>query len=160
MEGKDYAIVNGSNQGEMPVSFKAETNGTYTLSWDTQNGEFSFLHLIDNITGVEVDMLDNDHYTFEGLASDYASRFYILFNNPNVEPGGNGNGNGNGEIAYFDGYGWIVNGEGVLELIDVTGRVLYREYLAGDMNRIHLDNFKTGAYVLKLGDMTQKIIIK
>ena len=157
----DYKLLFTPEEAQrVAVFFNTKKDGTYTLSWDTQNGEFSFLHLIDNITGVEVDMLDNDHYTFEGLASDYASRFYILFNNPNVEPGGNGNGNGNGEIAYFDGYGWIVNGEGVLELIDVTGRVLYREYLAGDMNRIHLDNFKTGVYVLKLGDMTQKIIIK
>ena len=157
----DYKLLFTPEEAQrVAVFFNTKKDGTYTLSWDTQNGEFSFLHLIDNITGVEVDMLDNDHYTFEGLASDYASRFYILFNNPNVEPGGNGNGNGNGEIAYFDGYGWIVNGEGILELIDVTGRVLYREYLAGDMNRIHLDNFKTGAYVLKLGDMTQKIIIK
>ena len=158
---QDYKLLFTPEEAQrVAVFFNTKKDGTYTLSWDTQNGEFSFLHLIDNITGVEVDMLDNDHYTFEGLASDYASRFYILFNNPNVEPGGNGNGNGNGEIAYFDGYGWIVNGKGVLELIDVTGRVLYREYLAGDMNRIHLDNFKTGVYVLKLGDMTQKIIIK
>ena len=157
----DYKLLFTPEEAQrVAVFFNTKKDGTYTLSWDTQNGEFSFLHLIDNITGVEVDMLDNDHYTFEGLASDYASRFYILFNNPNEEPGGNGNGNGNGEIAYFDGYGWIVNGEGILELIDVTGRVLYREYLAGDMNRIHLDNFKTGVYVLKLGDMTQKIIIK
>lgn len=142
------------------VFFNTKQDGTYTLSWDTQNGEFSFLRLIDNITGVEVDMLNNDHYTFEGHATDYASRFYILFNNPNEEPGGNGNGFGNDNFAYYDGFGWIVNGEGILELIDVTGRVLYRENLAGDMNRVHLDNYKTGVYVLKLGDMTQKIIIK
>ena len=157
----DYKLLFTPEEAQrVAVFFSTKKDGTYTLSWDTQNGEFSFLRLIDNITGVEVDMLNNDHYTFDANASDYASRFYILFNNPNEEPGGNGNGNGNGEIAYFDGYGWIVNGEGILELIDVTGRVLYREYLAGDMNRIHLDNFKTGVYVLKLGDMTQKIIIK
>ena len=158
---QDYKLLFTPEEAQrVAVFFSTKKDGTYTLNWDTQNGEFNFLRLIDNITGVEVDMLNNDHYTFEGHASDYASRFYILFNNPNEEPGGNGNGNGNGEIAYFDGYGWIVNGEGFLELIDVTGRVLYRQYLAGDMNRVQLDNFKTGVYVLKLGDMTQKIIIK
>ncbi|MBR3710033.1 MAG: choice-of-anchor J domain-containing protein [Bacteroidales bacterium] len=157
----DYKLLFTPEEAQrVAVFFNAKKDGTYTLSWDTQNGEFSFLRLIDNITGVEVDMLNNDHYTFEGHATDYASRFYILFNNPNVEPGGNANGYGNGNFAYNDGYGWIVNGEGLLELIDVTGRVLYRQYLAGDMNRVHLDNYKTGVYVLKLGDMTQKIIIK
>ena len=142
------------------VFFNAKTDDTYTITWNTENGEFSFLRLIDNITGVEVDMLNNDHYTFEGHATDYASRFYILFNNPNEEPGGNGNGEGNDNFAYYDGYGWIVKGEGILQLVDVTGRVLYQEYLAGDMNRVHLDNFKTGVYVLQLADKTQKIIIK
>lgn len=158
---QDYKLLFTPEEAQrVAVFFSTKKDGTYTLSWDTQNGEFNFLRLIDNITGVEVDMLDNDHYTFEGHASDYASRFYILFNNPNVEPGGNANGYGNGNFAYNDGYGWIVNGEGLLELIDVTGRVLYRQYLAGDMNRVQLDNFKTGVYVLKLGDLTQKIIIK
>ena len=158
----DYKLLFTPAEAQrVAVFFNTKTDGTYNLTWDTQNGEFSFLRLIDNITGVEVDMLNNDHYTFEGHATDYASRFYILFNNPNEEPGGNGNGNGNGDnFAYYDGYGWIINGEGILQLVDVTGRILYREYLAGDMNRIHLDNIKAGVYVLQLGDKTQKIVIR
>ena len=32
VEGKDYAIVNAGEMGEMPVSFKAAENGTYSLS--------------------------------------------------------------------------------------------------------------------------------
>ena len=158
---KDYKLLFTPAEAQrVAMFFTAKTDDTYTLTWNTENGEFSFLRLIDNITGVEVDMLNNDHYTFEGHATDYAARFYILFNNPNEEPGGNGNGEGNGNFAYYDGYGWIINGEGILQLVDVTGRVLYQEYLAGDMNRVHLDNFKAGVYVLLLGDKAQKIVIK
>ena len=29
---RDYAVVSADNQGEMPVSFKAKENGTYTLT--------------------------------------------------------------------------------------------------------------------------------
>ena len=34
MEGKDYAVVNAEPIGEMPVSFKAEENGSYTIGID------------------------------------------------------------------------------------------------------------------------------
>ena len=160
-EQNDYKLLfTPAEANRVAVFFNTKEDGKYTLTWDTQNGEFSFLRLIDNITGVECDMLNNDHYTFEGHATDFAARFYILFNNPNEEPGGNGNGEGNGNFAYYDGYGWLIYGEGILQLVDVTGRVLYQEYLAGDMNRVHLDNFKAGVYVLQLEDKTQKIIIK
>ena len=160
-EQNDYKLLfTPAEANRVAVFFNTKEDGTFTLTWDTQNGEFSFLRLIDNITGVECDMLRNDHYTFEGHATDFASRFYILFNNPNEEPGGN-NGNGNdNNFAYYDGYGWIVNGEGILQLVDVTGRVLHSEYLAGDMNRVHLDNLRAGVYVLLLGDKSQKIVIK
>ena len=160
-EQKDFKLLFTPAEAQrVAVFFTAKTDGKYTLTWDTQNGEFSFLRLIDNITGTECDMLSTDHYTFDAQKTDFASRFYILFNNPNEEPGNNSNDDGNGNFAYYDGYGWIINGEGILQLVDVTGRVLYSKYLAGDMNRVHLDNFKTGVYVLQLGGKTQKIIIK
>ena len=34
-DGKDYAVVNAETTGEMPVNFKAEENGTYTLTVST-----------------------------------------------------------------------------------------------------------------------------
>ena len=160
-EKNDYKLLFTPAEAQrVAVCFKPGEDGTYTLTWDTQNGEFSFLRLIDNISGVECDMLNNDHYTFEASAYDYASRFYILFNNPNEDDPNNGhNNNGNG-FAYNDGYGWIVYGEGILELVDVTGRVLYTEMLHGDMNRVSFDRFTPGVYVLMLGDKSQKIVIK
>ena len=157
-EQKDYKLLFTPAEAQrVAVFFKADEDGTYTLTWDTQNGKFDFLRLIDNITGTEFDMLSHDHYTFEGHATDYAARFYVLFNNPNEEDQGD---TGEKPMAYNDGHGWIVNGSGQLELIDVAGHVLYSKYLAGDMNRVHFDQFATGVYVLKLNDKTQKIVIK
>lgn len=157
-EQKDYKLLFTPAEAQrVAVFFKADEDGTYTLTWDTQNGKFDFLRLIDNVTGTEFDMLSHDHYTFEGHATDYAARFYVLFNNPNEEDQGD---TGEKPMAYNDGHGWIVNGSGQLELIDVAGHVLYSKYLAGDMNRVHFDQFATGVYVLKLNDKTQKIVIK
>ena len=41
----------------MLVNFKAEENGTYTISVDVDNVEMDYLHLIDNLTGDDIDLL-------------------------------------------------------------------------------------------------------
>ena len=56
-DGKDYAIVSVGNMGEIPLNFKANENGTYTISVDVDNVEMAYLHLIDNMTGADVDLL-------------------------------------------------------------------------------------------------------
>ena len=53
-DNKDYAVVYANSEGEMPVSFKAEKNGTYTISFETEGVEMTYLHLIDNMTGTDV----------------------------------------------------------------------------------------------------------
>jgi hypothetical protein len=79
-EGKDFAIVSTkSNKGETPVSFKAENNGTYTLNFTNEGVSFTYLHLIDSMTGNDVDLLANPSYTFEARTSDNASRFRLVF---------------------------------------------------------------------------------
>ncbi|MBO6026332.1 MAG: fibronectin type III domain-containing protein, partial [Bacteroidales bacterium] len=88
-EGKDYAVVNAGEQGEMPVNFKAAENGTYTLSFTAQDVDFSYLHLIDNMTGNDVDLLSNPSYTFDAQNTDYASRFKLVFAQGNSNTGDN-----------------------------------------------------------------------
>ncbi len=48
----------------MPLNFKANKNGTYTLSFTTdvissaaKKSLFTYLHLIDNLTGADIDLL-------------------------------------------------------------------------------------------------------
>ena len=77
---KDYAVVRSANEAEMPVSFKAEKSGSYTFNVETEGVEMNYLHLIDNMTGADVDLLQTPSYTFEASSSDYESRFRLVFN--------------------------------------------------------------------------------
>ena len=159
VDGKDYAVTHAEEQGEMPVNFKAAESGTYTLSFNTENVEFGYLHLIDNLTGNDVDLLANPSYTFEANANDYASRFKLMFST-----------NGNDEINASEQFAFINNGEIILngingsttvQLFDVTGRMISS---TNGANRISTENMAAGVYMLRLANgnnvKTQKIVIK
>ena len=158
---KDYSILfTEEGTQRVPVWFKTQEDGVYTMTWETYHGNFSSLRLIDNLTGVNYDMLSNDSYTFEASASDYASRFYITFactgvDEENIEHEDN--------FAFFDGSEWIINGKGQLEVIDMMGRVLYAEMLTSDQNRVRLD-YAPGVYLIRVIDnkhvKTQKVIVR
>lgn len=161
LEGQNYGLLFAPEGTErVPVHFRTREDGTFTLTWQTMHGTFTNLMLVDNLTGVRVDMLRNDHYTFEGSVDDYAARFYITFNVTDVEEL-----NGDGEqFAWFDGNDWIINGKGQLQVIDVTGRVLQTAFVSGEQTRLHLDGVAAGVYVMRLTNGTQsvsqKIVVK
>ena len=75
----DYAVVRGEGKGELPISFKAESDGSYTLSISNEGVSFAYLHLIDNLTGANIDLLAQPEYTFESQAGDFAKRFTITY---------------------------------------------------------------------------------
>ena len=153
VEGKDYAITNAEAQGEMPVSFKAENNGSYTLSFSNENVEFGYLHLIDNMTGEDVNLLETPSYSFEAKTTDYASRFKLVFST--------GNGVNEESFAFISDGNIILNGEGMLQVVDVMGRIMMQEENA---TSVSTSGMTPGVYVLRLinGDSvkTQKIVIK
>ena len=87
-EGKDYGALFAQSSGEVPVSFVAKTDGSYTLSFAIEGVSFSYLHLVDNLTGENVDLLDTAAlrqaqgpltYTFEAHSGDPVSRFTIVY---------------------------------------------------------------------------------
>ena len=149
VNGKDYAVATVESFGEMPVNFKAESNGTFTLNFTSDNVSFDYLHLIDNMTGDEVDLLVNPAYTFSATTSDYESRFKLVFATGNAS---------NSDFAYVSNDNLIVNGEGLLKVIDMTGRVIATEQISG-VSSVKL-NAAAGVYVLQLNDKTQKIVVK
>ena len=162
MDDQDYSILfTKEGTQRVPVWFKTSEDGVFTLTWNTYHGNFTSLRLVDNLTGVNYDMLSNDSYTFEASADDYASRFYITFSCTGVdeemtEESGDA-------FAFFDGSEWIINGKGQLEVIDITGRVLQTEKLTSDQNRIYL-NYAPGVYMIRVIDnknvKTQKVIVR
>ena len=159
-EGKDYAAATiAEAAGEMPVNFKAATNGTYTINVSTKGIEANYLHLIDNRTGVDVDLLQTPSYTFEASKSDYACRFRLVFSASNNNESHNENFGfiSNGNLMILG-----IEGEATLQMIDVTGRILSSETFSGDFNKAV--NAKAGLYMLRLiqGEnvRTQKIVVR
>jgi hypothetical protein len=154
----DYAIVRSAAEGEMPVNFKAKENGTYTISVNTEIVEMDYLHLIDNMTGNDVDLLATPSYTFEATTRDYASRFRLVFN-----ANGN-NAEGNANFAYFNGSEWQISniGEATLQVVDVMGRIVKNVALEG--NATVSINEMPGVYMMRLlngNDVkVQKVVIR
>ena len=158
--GQDFAVAYANGANEMPVSFKASQNGTYTLNFESESLDLEHLHLIDNLTGNDIDLLalrqaqGPASYTFEAKTTDYASRFKLVFsNNENAI-------DDNETFAYFNDGNIIVNEEGSLQIVDLTGRVVYQGHA---INRVSTANMTAGVYVLRLinGEkvQTQKIVL-
>ena len=139
--------------------FEAKENDIYTIKWNTANGDFHSMYLIDNITGVRYDMLANDSYTFQGHVGDYPSRFYITFSVTDVEENEADN-----TFVFFDGSQWVVTGEGQLEFIDLQGRVLWKKPVYGGQSRVGLPDVACGMYLFRLTNGTetkvQKVIVQ
>ena len=157
--GKDYAIATSDGTGVMPLNFKATEDGIYTLTVNPEGTELSYLHLIDKLTGNDIDLLATPSYTFKAKSNDSAKRFRLVF-------GGSSTGSETAEsFAYFDGSEWVIenNGEATLQVVDVMGRVLRSETVNGDATA-DINNLSAGVYVLRLvnGEQvkTQKIVIE
>ena len=154
MDGKDYAVVRSEEVGEMPVSFKAENSGSYTLSFNNENVEFCYLHLIDNMTGADVDLLANPSYSFNASTTDYAQRFRLVFATGNTDE----------EFAFFSNGSFVINNEGnaTLQIVDVTGRIIKSESINGCAN-VNV-NATAGVYMIRLinGEnmKVQKVVVK
>ena len=157
-DGKDYAVVNAQAQGELPLNFKAEQNGTYTLSFGAENVTFSYLHLIDNMTGADVDLLATPSYTFDARLTDYASRFRLVFaTGSSVTDDSFAFINGNGNLCIFG-----IEGTATLQVIDVTGRILSSETFSGNYEK--KIGGASGVYMIRLIDgndvKVQKIVVR
>ena len=158
-KGHDLAVACANGEKALPVNFKATKDGTYTINFETESLELDYLHLIDNLTGNDVDLLATSDYTFEAKTTDYASRFSLLFA-PICEEADGDN----------DMFAYINNGEIVLagmchgaslQIVDMTGRVIVFRDAA---RHISTSGMSPGLYVLCLIDSnnmkTQKIVIE
>jgi len=146
----------------VPLWFKAAEDGVFTMTWSTANANFGYLHLVDNQTGVDYDMLTNDHYTFVASTTDAKARFRLVFSalgigeEPATEQGEN--------FAFVSGDELVVNGTGELSLIDLNGRVLATQHVSGQQTHIAIPRVAVGMYMLRLSNATgtkiQKIVIR
>lgn len=146
------------------VWFEPFSDGQFTMKWDTHNGTFDYLHLIDNIAGVDIDCTTTDSYTFQSSTSDYKSRFKLVFSYTGVEENEEDASTGSASFAFQSGDNLIVNGEGRLEIIDMNGRLISATELYGAQNAIAMPNVAQGVYMLRqINDKNvkvQKIVVK
>lgn len=162
-EGKDYsALFVKDGAKRVPIFFKAYEEDVFTLKWNAANGNFKNAWLVDNTTGERYNMEVYNSYEFVGRPTDYTARFYIMFDDPqDDEPVVDDDEN----FAFFNGSGWVVNGKGQLELVDMLGHVLYQNKLSGKPTLVHFDGVAAGVYMLRLVKSNeilkvQKIVIE
>ena len=77
--GKDFAIACAEKRAEVPLNYKSVKDGKFTLNVSVDSEEMDYLHLVDNLTGNDIDLLATPNYTFEAKGKDYASRFKLVF---------------------------------------------------------------------------------
>ena len=149
---EDYAIAFSNRQGEVPVHFKTNEFGQYTITAVETFPETSLhgVHLIDLIANEDIDLGIENSYTFIGKPSDRRARFKIVFKNVENE--------GNDIFAYQNGDDIIVSGDGELQIFDVMGRMVMNQHING-VETINKPS-QSGIYILRLNGKSQKIVIK
>ena len=160
---KDYSIISAGQIGEQPLNFTTSENGSYTLTFSLAEVRLSYLHLIDNMTGADVDLLALRQaqgpatYTFSARSTDYESRFKLVFATI-------GEADGDDDFAFFSNGNWVVvnEGEAVVQVIDMNGRILSSETINGSA-QVKV-NAACGLYVMRLVNgekvKTQKIVVQ
>ena len=170
--GKELAIACSNKQGEMPLNFKASKNGEYTLTIHPEAVELDYLHLIDNLTGADVDLLSpagtspsergtGGVYTFTAKTTDYASRFRLVFSGNEAD----GPSAGSETFAFINNGNIIITGAdagATLQIVDMQGRVVVS--CGGHTRCVPTTGMAKGVYVLRLINAedvrTQKIVVK
>ena len=145
----DYAVRTlGVGTQSFPLS--AYGIGEYTLSV-TSKGSMKYLHLIDNLTGNDIDLLRENTYAFHLTGND-VDRFTIR-----LMPDGS-----DAPFAYVSAGSVVVQGSGTLQVFDVMGRLLFTQELGDGHCSTSFDTQLlpgAGVYILRLDGKTQKIVL-
>ena len=163
-DNNDYAVVNGSNNGKLPVSFIPAQDGRYTINVNVEDATVRYLHLIDRMTGMDTDLLVTPSYSFDAKTIEKPNRFVLVFRRgislvKDLSVLGNNNG-----FGFFSNGNWIINNEGdaILQVVDVNGQILSSEEINGSVSK-HIEA-APGVYMLRLingKDMkVQKIVVE
>jgi len=177
---QDWATI-PMEGNEQTVCFKAAKDGTYTLRVNVGNMDLDYLHLIDNMTGADVDLLVHsapEHvegptqydgvstgsttcYTFTAKTTDYASRFRLVFNADDASTGSASD----APFAFVNNGNIVITADAddaTLQVIDMMGRVIRTVGLSQCGSRT-IARMTSGMYVLRLIDgdsvRTQKMVI-
>ncbi len=150
-----YGIYNyNSDATEAELVFKTKRIGEYNIHIEP-NGDFEYVTLVDQLNGTETNMLTSS-YSFTAVPQENGKRFLVRF--------AKGEGiDAQDNFAYQSSHELIINRAGVVQIIDVMGRVVYSNDVTTDNNRIDISKLDTAVYVIRLinedGVKTQKIVL-
>lgn len=153
-DGKDYAIATFNDDvRQFNLNFKATTTGRYTLKAKV-SGDYGYMHVVDKMTGDDVDLLLENEYVFMAAPSDKADRFIIRLDYSEFQQNSE-----NSTFAHQSGNDIIIRGAGELQVFNLTGQIV----LTMPMNNVEtmrILHLQSGVYILKLNDKMQKIVVK
>lgn len=160
----EYGVVCSEGMGEQPLNFKAAENGTYTLCVTPEEVEMRYLHLIDNLTGADVDLLQSANYNFEARTTDYASRFKLIFATREES----NTSTSSDTFAFINNENILVNVEtqdrAIFQIIDMTGRVLNSTTWTDGVHTVSTSGMAPGVYMLRLTNgndvKVQKMVVQ
>ena len=153
--GTQYGIVNrDADVEEVEFCFDAKKMGYYTIDV-ILDGNYSSVTLYDRIENVETDMLSGNSYKFFALdARENYNRFVLKFAKKTDIDGGN--------FVYQSGDELVIDAEGLVQIIDVMGRIVYSGDQSG-INRVNVNGLENSACVVRNINSnevrTQKIVI-
>lgn len=152
--GEDFAIANIEEYVRaFNLKFHAAKIGQFTMKIKP-TGNFSYLHMIDRMTGEDLDMLVEDDYTFIGTPNDNENRFVVRLRLSENDD--------NQTFAYQNGDEIVVDGDGELQIFDIMGRMVSSMRVSGS-DTWNAASVPTGVYILRLigdGVKTQKIVVE
>jgi hypothetical protein len=152
-----YAIATLSDSTQaFPLALQA-TAGEYTMGLTGDIGNVGYCHLIDKVTGADIDLLRDSTYTFTHSSNNaIADRFLVK-----LSPNATNYPLSTTHFAYQDGDHLIIDGEGTLEAYDMMGRRLFSQEMSTNaLTHLHINTFPgTGVYILRLAGSSQKIVI-
>ena len=129
---------------------------TYTIAVSARNLDLDYLHLIDNLTGADIDLLLTPVYSFNANSDDYPCRFRLVY--------GNGGNDDDDSFAFISNGQIVVSGadaNATIQVVDALGRIAVSRSANANLST---DNLAPGVYVLRLlngADVrTQKIVVE
>ena len=159
----NYAIAMvDANIKEIPVSFKANSMGEYTISISVDKENYDYVYLVDNYTGNVTNMLVDD-YSFVATADDNVGRFSLkLYDVNSLE-----------ETQCDDVFTYVNNNKLIItnmsdkstvQIFDVVGRSIVKiDNYISDVLELSLEDFCSGVYIIRKidnnGVISQKIIV-
>jgi hypothetical protein len=160
-QGGNYAIAHVDNTCEtLDLYFQNKLNADFTFTVKAKDTNFSYLQLVDNLTGTVVDLLKQPEVNFHANGNEPNDRFRLVFK---VMTGVDEE-ETQAPFAYINNGQLILSGvedDSMLQIIDMTGRTVLRK---NGTTNVSIAEMAHGVYILRLvtnnNVKSQKIVIQ